>query len=84
MYTLILEPSAQQDLNKLDKHVHNRILNALNKIETDPRHRGSRKLKGFDHQWRVRVGDYRVLYEIDDTKKSVHIYRIAHRKEAYR
>jgi len=84
LYTLILEPSAQQDLNELDKHIRNRILNALSKIEADPRHRGTGKLKGFNNQWRARTGDYRVLYEIDDNKKAVHIFRIAHRKEAYR
>lgn len=56
----------------------------MHKLEADPRRRGAKKLTGFEHQWRIRVGEYRVLYEIDDDQRLVHIYRIAHRSEAYR
>jgi len=84
LYKVILEPSAQQDLKKLAKNIYARVIIVLGKLEADPRYRGAKKLKGFDHQWRARVGDYRVLYEIDDNKNVVHIYRIAHRKEVYR
>ncbi|MBI5560937.1 MAG: type II toxin-antitoxin system RelE/ParE family toxin, partial [Deltaproteobacteria bacterium] len=44
----------------------------------------SKKLSGGGSRWRVRTGDYRILYEIDDPRKIVKVYRIAHRKEAYR
>lgn len=64
--------------------MHDRVLSALQKLEIDPRHQGTKKLKGFENQFRTRVGDYRVLYEVDDNKKLVNVYRIAHRKEAYR
>jgi len=60
------------------------ILVALRQLAVDPRHRGVRKLEGFENQWRVRVGEYRVLYEIADDERLVHVYRIAHRSEAYR
>ena len=71
-------------MKKLDKSIKDRVLSALQKLEAAPRHQGTRKLKGFENQFRARVGDYRVLYEVDDSKKLVHVYRIAHRKEAYR
>jgi hypothetical protein len=44
---------------------------------------GCKKLKGGDNEWRIRVGDYRIVYEIDDTAKAVDVTRIAHRREAY-
>ncbi len=50
----------------------------------EPRPHKSKKLAGGGSRWRIRIGDYRMLYEIDDTKKIVRIYRIAHRKEVYR
>ena len=84
MYTVILEPSTQRDMRRLTKIIHGRILRAVYKLEADPRHQGAKRLIGFEYQWRVRVGDYRVLYEIDDDKSQVHVYRIAHRSEAYR
>ena len=80
----MLEAAAQRDMRRLTKAVHSRILTVLRKLEADPRHRGVKRLVGFEYQWRVRVGDYRVLYEIDDDKRLVHIYRIAHRSDVYR
>ncbi len=50
----------------------------------DPRPHNSRKLVGGDVKWRIRIGSYRILYEIDDSTKTVKIYRIAHRREVYR
>jgi mRNA interferase RelE/StbE len=44
---------------------------------------GCKKLKGGDREWRIRVGDYRIVYEIDDTAKTVAVTRIAHRREVY-
>lgn len=50
----------------------------------NPRPVGCRKLVGGERDWRVRVGDYRILYEIDDTRKIVHVLHVKHRREAYR
>ncbi|HXW01074.1 MAG TPA: type II toxin-antitoxin system RelE/ParE family toxin [Anaerolineae bacterium] len=50
---------------------------------TDPRPSGVTKLRGTENEWRIRVGDYRVIYEIDDDKHVVTILRIRHRREAY-
>lgn len=60
------------------------MIKASEKLEADPRPKGVKKLTGFEHQWRLRMGEYRILYEIDDEKHLVHIYRIAHRREVYR
>lgn len=49
-----------------------------------PRPPGCKKLKGGDNEWRIRVGDYRIVYEVDDAAKTVDVTRIAHRREAYK
>ncbi len=61
-----------------------RVANALRSLASDPRPVGSRKLAGTKHDWRIRVGAYRVIYEIADSIKVVRVYRIRHRREAYR
>jgi mRNA interferase RelE/StbE len=52
-------------------------------LATIPRPPGCKKLKGGDKEWRIRVGDYRIVYEIDDTGRTVDVTRIAHRREVY-
>ena len=84
MYVVLLEPAAQRDMRRLTKPVHVRVLASLDKLEADPRHLGTKKLAGFEHQWRARVGEYRILYEIDDRGRTVHVYRVAHRSQSYR
>jgi mRNA interferase RelE/StbE len=60
-----------------------RIVARLEQLAASPRPPGCKKLKSGDNQWRVRVGDYRIVYEIDDTAKTVDVTRIAHRREVY-
>jgi len=60
-----------------------RIMPRLEHLAASPRPPGCKKLKGGDKEWRIRVGDYRIVYEIDDTAKTVDVTRIAHRHEAY-
>jgi mRNA interferase RelE/StbE len=57
---------------------------ALLALETDPRPIGAAKLSGQRNRWRVRVGDYRILYEVDDALQQVLVVRIAHRRDVYR
>ena len=83
-YVVHIQPSAQRDLDRIDPHTRQRILDRLSRLEGNPRHPGTQKLKGYELQWRLRVGDYRILYEIHDREREVRIYRIAHRREAYR
>jgi len=56
----------------------------LKELASNPRPSNCKKLVGGERDWRVRVGDYRVLYEIDDAEKSVRILNVKHRREAYR
>jgi mRNA interferase RelE/StbE len=83
-YVLRIEPAAQRDLRRLGEKTLKRILDQCGRLERDPRHPGAQKLSGYDMQWRVRVGDYRILYEIRDRAREIRVFRVAHRREAYR
>lgn len=82
-YLVRLLPSAQRDLDGFDRPVVDRLAPFLQKLTQYPRLYGSVKLSA-DEGYRVRVGDYRILYRIDDYAHEVFVYRIKHRREAYR
>jgi mRNA interferase RelE/StbE len=84
MYQVLLRPAARRDLKKLPEKVFERISADLMHLSENARPRGVKKLKGQENEWRIRSGDYRILYEIDDTSNVVRIFRIVHRREAYR
>ena len=84
MYAVLLEAAAELSLRRLDRSVFPRVVQALRSLASDPRPHGCRKLTGSDSDWRVRVGDFRIVYEIDDRRREVRIMRIRHRREAYR
>lgn len=84
MYAVLLEAAAERSLRRLDAAVFTRVASALRSLAVNPRPHGCRKLTGSDHDWRVRVGDYRIVYEIDDRAREVRVMRIRHRREAYR
>ncbi|MBI4376905.1 MAG: type II toxin-antitoxin system RelE/ParE family toxin [Elusimicrobia bacterium] len=83
MYELKVLPSARKDLDSLEKTVFERIKLKILGLRQEPRPVGSLKLSA-DGGYRVRVGDYRVLYRVDDAIKTVFLYRIKHRRDAYR
>ena len=84
-YSLLLERAAEKDLRNLPPQILRRIDKRLLALSDKPRTRGSLKLKGKEGEgWRVKVGDYRILYTIDDTQKIIRVYHISHRREAYR
>ena len=84
MYRVFLERAAEKDLKSLPSRLHNRIIDALQKLTREPRPRSCRKLTGGDNDWRIRVGEYRIVYEIDDTAKIIRVNRVRHRREVYR
>jgi len=84
MYRVIVERSAEKDLRRLPLDMRFRVADALRSLANDPRLVGSRKLAGTKHDWRIRVGDYRVIYEIADSIRVVRVYRVRHRRNAYR
>lgn len=84
MYQILIERHAEKDLQKLPKVVVHDLADKIQRLCEDPRPIGSTKLQGTKNSWRVRSGLYRVLYDIDDQAKQIKVYRIKHRKDAYR
>jgi mRNA interferase RelE/StbE len=82
-YSLEIKRSAQKELDALDDALFTRIDRKILALADDPRIAGCKKLRGYKDQWRVRAGDWRVLYVIDDAAKLVTITRVAHRREVY-
>ncbi|MGH7206244.1 MAG: type II toxin-antitoxin system RelE family toxin [Nitrospiraceae bacterium] len=82
-YEVLLQPRARREFLALPPHIARKITQALQTLEQNPRSHQSIKLSGGDG-YRLRVGDYRILYDIDDLAKNVIVYRIKHRREAYR
>ena len=82
MYQLDLRRQAYKDLESIPSDYARLISEHINSLEENPRPTNSKKLKG-DAGYSLRVGTYRVLYDIDDKAKTVTIYRIKHRREAY-
>lgn len=82
-YQVILTKSAQKELDRLPDDIANRILARLAGLATNPRPADVKKLKGRD-AWRIRVGDYRVIYEIHDRVLQVIVITVGHRREIYR
>jgi mRNA interferase RelE/StbE len=82
VYEILLLPPAQKDLDKLETQTFARIVKKIRALIEDARPPGSLKLTG-ENGYRLRAGDHRVLYRIDDAHRRVYIYRVKHRKDAY-
>ena len=83
MYRVVLPKSVEKQLRKLASDVQSRILSRLAALESNPRPPDVKKLKGRD-AWRIRIGDYRVIYEIHDRVLQVIVISIGHRGDVYR
>jgi mRNA interferase RelE/StbE len=84
MYEIFLKASAEKELEHFSSKIHDRIVTKLLSLQENPRQRGAKKLQGRDNCYKVRVGNYRILYTIDDKKQEVMIVAIGHRREVYR
>ncbi len=82
-YTVEVKPAARKELEALPDKLLARVVRKLESLANNPRPTGCKKLKGYKDQWRIRVGDWRVVYFIDDAAKLVSVTRIAHRREVY-
>lgn len=82
-YRLDLRPRARKEFLDLPPETARKVLEAIESLQTDPRPHQSIKLSG-GQGYRLRIGDYRLLYEIDDPERVVTVYRIKHRREVYR
>jgi mRNA interferase RelE/StbE len=76
--------SATKDLRAIDRQWIPRIISAIDGLADDPMPTGCKKLVGSDHTYRIRVGDYRIVYDIHSAKLVVSVIRIRHRRDVYR
>jgi mRNA interferase RelE/StbE len=83
-YSITFARSARKELEALNRPLLGRVLNRIEALARNPRPTGCQKLVGQGNLWRIRVGDYRVIYEIEDRSKTVDISAIRHRSDAYR
>ena len=83
-YSVKLKTSVEKDLKKIPREHIERIFGAIEHLQDDARPKQSKKLKDTDRTYRLRVGDYRVIYQIDDEKKEIIVFHIRHRKDVYR
>lgn len=83
-YEIAWKRSAEQELRNLDGQFIPRILEAIEALADNPFPSQHRKLHGVESSYRIRVGDFRVVYQVDLEKKAVVIYHVRHRKDAYR
>jgi mRNA interferase RelE/StbE len=81
-YSVVIHNSTEKELDRFHYILYNRILKKLLSLEENPRPKGVKKLTGRE-EYRVKVGDYRILYRIDDKNRVVTISGIGHRREIY-
>ncbi len=81
-YSLLILRRAQKELANLDKTEYERVRNAVASLVENPRPTKCKKLVGRDG-WRIRVGNHRVIYEIDDIKREITVLHIGHRRDVY-
>lgn len=84
MYEVYLEGAAERDLRRLPAEAFHRIIPRIRALAQNPRPPGCRKLTGSENDWRIRIGAYRVVYEIDEAEEAVRVFGVRHRREAYR
>lgn len=83
-YQVSLSPAAARQLRKLDPQARRRVQAAIELLAADPRPPAARQLVGGTGEWRVRTGDHRIIYEIQDGRLLVLVLALGHRREAYR
>ncbi len=82
-YRIEIAPAAARQLRKLDRAAQRRLQAAIELLADEPRPSGAKKLVGGNGEWRVRTGDYRVVYEIHDNVLLILIVAVGHRREIY-
>lgn len=84
LFNIQWKASAKKELRKIDKAEIQKILNEIEKLSINPYPVSHKKLIGAEHICRIRIGNYRIIYSIDNEKLIIEIIRVKHRKEAYR
>ena len=83
-YKVAVDIRAAKEIGKLDTKIQQRVMDAIRSLASDPKPRGAKKLTGSDGVYRLRVGEYRILYTVDGKKLVVWIVAVRHRREVYR
>jgi mRNA interferase RelE/StbE len=83
-YTITFARSARKELEAMDTAIVNRIFPKIEALAREPRPAGCRKLQGESFLWRIRIGDYRVVYAVHDRERLVDIIAVRHRSKAYK
>jgi len=83
-FAIKFSPHATRSFRKLPRSVQVRMHGAIEQLKENPRPQGAEKLKESENTYRIRVGDYRILYEIQDQELVVYVIETAHRREVYR
>jgi mRNA interferase RelE/StbE len=82
-YHIVFARSARKELESLPQNMASRVLQRIESLASNPRPAGAIKLVGSESLWRIRIGDYRVVYQIDDNQLLVDVVVIRHRRDAY-
>jgi mRNA interferase RelE/StbE len=83
-YAIAISKSVQKQIDNLPNDVAERVIEKIQNLASEPRPDGIVKLKASDNEYRIRIGDYRIRYEIDDESQLVQILQCKHRKDVYR
>lgn len=82
-YNLFLKPSAEKELRKIPQPFLGKIFTEITALTATPRPFGVKLLKGEDRFYRLRYGDYRIIYDVDDQARTVTVVKVGHRREVY-
>jgi mRNA interferase RelE/StbE len=83
-YKIEVKKSALKELQKLERSVVVQILRGIRALSNNPRSQQSLKLRSSENSYRLRIGDYRIVYQIEDRTKTIIVYAVGHRKDIYR
>ena len=83
MYSVVITSLAEKSIRRLDNSTKNRVTTAILALATDPKPNGSIRIKSEEGVWRVRVGEYRIAYIVDDKSKVLTIIRVGPRGDFY-
>jgi mRNA interferase RelE/StbE len=83
-YAVSIRRSAQKELESIPSPFFEKIEESMLALGNSPRPTGCKMLKGAEKSWRIRIGNYRLVYEIDDTARAITVIKIAHRSDVYR
>lgn len=83
-YTLQFKRAPEKLLNRLPRELVQRLTKAIDNLAINPRPRGVEKMEGYDYLYRIRVGDWRIIYAIEDDQLIVLVIEIGHRSDVYR